>query len=427
MNTLFRIIMGFFQPKNYNLQNFAIFLLVLFNIQYIPLESLGGVSMVKVATMAICPLIFFLKTFKLGKIFMWMALYYGLVMLAAWMHPETFRASTVIYLAMFILMFITYHNLIYLEEIITFDLFLKVVKGMIMAFTICLVLQQISIRMGYPIMPIINLVQILDRSIGANSLSFEPSSAARTMAVLFLAMLRLYEIKFGHAPSVKELYIEARWPTLGFLWSMLTMGSGTAFVALALLAFYFIKKSYALTILPILIVIYFFVPYIDFSPLQRAYEAVNAAMTLDTDEVIETDTSAATRITPMINTFTNLDLMDFKTWFGHGIDYGISFTNAYDRMKNRMLGGVAEYGLLSFIVMIIVVFKCVIKNFISVETLLWLFLFGLSFSNISYVWGAMMIFASVRYFQIKNDRGLLVLEENEDEEEIETDNLENDE
>ena len=417
MNTLFRIIMGFFQPNNYNLRNFAIFLLVLFNIQYIPLESRGGVSLVKVAAMAFCPLIFFLKTFKLGKIFMWMALYYGLVMLAAWMHPETFRATTVIYLAMFILMFITYHNLIYLEEKITFDLFLKVVKGMIMAFTICLVLQQISIRMGYPIMPIINLVQILDRGIGANSLSFEPSSAARTMAVLFLAMLRLYEIKFGHAPTVKELYIEARWPTLGFLWSMLTMGSGTAFVALALLAFYFIKRNYALTILPILIILYFIVPYIEFTPLQRAYEAVNAAMTLDTDEVIETDTSAATRIAPMINTIINLDLMDFQTWFGHGVDYVSTIRNANIRNQLVMIGSIQEYGLLSFIISIVMVFSCVIKKFVSIETLLFTFLFGFSLYNISYIWGTMMIFASVRYFQIQNEIASLEFEDTDNEDE----------
>lgn len=423
MNTIFRFIMGLFQPSNYNLRNFAIFLIVLFNIQYIPLESRGGVSMVKVAVMAICPLVFFLKTFKLTKIFFWMAAYYGLVMLAAWMHPETFRASTIIYLAMFIFMFITFHNLIYIEEMFSYELFLSVVKGLLMAFTICLFLQQISISLGRVQMPIINLTQVLGRGIGANSLSFEPSSAARTMAVLFLAMLRLYEIKFGHAPTVKELFLEARWPLLGFLWSMLTMGSGTAFVALALLAFYFIKRSYALTILPLLIVIYFFVPYIEFTPLQRAYEAVNAAMTLNTDEIIETDTSAATRIAPIINTFTNLDLLDFQTWFGHGIDYGLSFTNATDRMNHRMVGGISEYGLLSFIVMQILIFTCVIRKVISVETLLWLFLFGMAFSNISYVWGAMMIFATVRYFQIQDEQGILefedVLDDDSDNEEEE--------
>lgn len=418
MNTVFRFIMGLFQPSNYNLRNFAIFLIVLFNIQYIPLESRSGVSMVKVAVMAICPIVFFLKTFKLTKIFFWMAAYYGLVMLAAWMYPETFRASTVIYLAMFIFMFITFHNLIYIEEKFSYELFLSVVKGLLMAFTICLILQQISISLGRVQMPIINLTQVLERGIGANSLSFEPSSAARTMAVLFLAMLRLYEIKFGHAPTVKELFLEARWPLLGFLWSMLTMGSGTAFVALALLAFYFIKRNYALTILPILIITYFFIPYIDFAPLQRAYEAVNAAMTLDTDDIIETDSSAAVRIAPMINTITNLDFMDFQTWFGHGIDYGLSFTNAAERMKNRMLGGISEYGLLSFIVMQFVIFSCVIKKVISVETLLWIFLFGLTFANISYTWGAMMIFATIRYFQIQDEQGLLEFDDEVDTEEL---------
>ena len=217
--------------------------------------------------------------------------------------------------------------------------------------------------------------------------------------------------------------MEARWPSLGFLWSMLTMGSGTAFVSLALLAFYFIKRIYVQTIVPLIFVFYFFIPYIEFTPLQRAYDAVNAAMTLETDEIIEKDASAAVRITPMINTLTNLDLLDFETWFGHGIDYGLSVRNVAQRMNHRMMGSISEYGLMSFIVMQILIFTCVIKRFFSVETLFWLFLFGMSFSNISYTWGAMMIFTTVRYFQIQDEKGFLEFDDEDDfEEENEEEN-----
>ena len=423
MNTLFRFIMGLFQPANYNLRNFAIFLLVLFNIQYIPLETRGGVSMVKVGVMAICPIFFFLKTFKITRVFLGMTAYYAFVMIAAWMHPETFRSSTIIYLAMFIFMFITYYNLVYMEHVYEYEAFLNVVKGLMMAFTICLIFQQMAILSGMRQFMLINLDTVLDRGIGANSLSFEPSTFARTMAVLFLALLRLYEIKYGHAPTVKEMFIEARWTMLGFIWSMLTMGSGTAFVALVILSLYFLKRQYVATIVPLLVLVYFIAPYIDFVPLQRAYQTINASMTLDVDEVVEADGSAADRVAPLLNTFTKLDIFDYDTWMGHGIDYVVSQGGLSSRKQWVMVGGIQDYGLLSFIVMQIVIFTCVIRKILSVETLIWIFLFGLTFSNISYTWGAMIVFTTVRYFQLQDEKGLL---EFEDDVEIESEEVEDD-
>ena len=270
---------------------------------------------------------------------------------------------------------------------------------------------------------LINLGSVLDRGIGANSLSFEPSTFARTMAVLFLALLRLYEIKYGHAPTVKEMFVEARWTMLGFIWSMLTMGSGTAFVALVILSLYFLKRQYVATIVPLLVLAYFIAPYIDFVPLQRAYQTINASMTLDVDEVVEADGSAADRVAPLLNTFTKLDIFDYDTWMGHGIDYVASQGGLSSRKQWVMVGGIQDYGLLSFIVMQIVIFTCVIRKILSVETLFWIFLFGMAFSNISYVWGAMIVFTTVRYFQLQDEKGLL---EFEDDVEIESEEVEDD-
>jgi len=278
-------------------------------------------------------------------------------------------------------------------------------------------MQQCALIIGIRNLPIINLTQFLDRGIGANGLSGEPSSAARIMSVLFLSMLRLYEIKYGRPLTIKELYLEAKWPLLGFLWSMTTMGSGTAFIALGLLSFYFIRPQYLFSIVPLLIVLYIAIPYINWPPLQRAHSIVEATMTMETETVIDTDGSAASRVVPLINTITKLNVFDIDTWFGHGIDYTKNMGGYLNKVRGSRIGGIQEYGLLSFIVMQLFVLYCCIYKFKSIETLFWIFLFSATFANVAYVWGAMMIFTVVRYFQVQNKNGELEITDNNEDEE----------
>ena len=40
-----------------------------------------------------------------------------------------------------------------------------------------------------------------------------------------------------------------------------------------------------------------------------------------------------------------------------------------------------------------------------------LFLFGMSFGNIPYTWGVMMLFTTVRYFQLQKETGTLNIDE----------------
>jgi hypothetical protein len=65
---------------------------------------------------------------------------------------------------------------------------------------------------------------------------------------------------------------------------------------------------------------------------------------------------------------------------------------------DKKIGNIDQYGLLSFIVMQICVFVCAFR-FLSLQTMLWAMVFGFSFGNIAYTWGALMIFTSIRYFQ----------------------------
>ena len=409
MNKILKYISLLFSAQSYTLRNFTTFLLLLFCIQYIPIESRAGVSWLKVAAMAICPIILYLRTAKISKALCLTTIYLSIMWIVSLIHYETFRASTLIYTTLFLLLYATYYNLLYCNQVFDIDYFIKLLKGLILTYSACLLIQQSFILIGIAQCPIINLVQALNRSIGANSLSFEPSSSARIMAVAYLGLLRTYQLKMGRLPNVKELFQELRWPSIGFLWAMSTMGSGTAFIALGILSVLFVKRQYLLSIVPSLVAIYFIIPSIEFEPLQRARNAVEITLTLETESVIKTDGSAATRITPLINTLKNIDLLNLNSWIGYGADYIKKFKGPVEQMKKQMIGRIQEFGLFSFIIMQILIYSCAIRKILSIETLLWIFLFSMTFGNVSYTWGAIMIFTAVRYFQEQHEQNLLVI------------------
>ena len=132
-------------------RNFATILLVVFLTQFVWIEG-NTISYAKVGIMALCPILLLIHRppMILGGV------YYIYVVLTASFHPDTFRASTLIYLLIFILMYIVFYSFIYAGAF-TLDYFTKVVKWLILAYGLCLVMQQICIILGIRFMPFINL------------------------------------------------------------------------------------------------------------------------------------------------------------------------------------------------------------------------------------------------------------------------------
>lgn len=382
--------------KYITLRNFAAFLIVVFCIRYIPIDTRASVSYFKIAVSLICPFVFVLVTPKINKTFFLILLYAVLVFSTAFLHFKTFRWTTILFLFSYLLMFQTFYNLIYEKKVFTLDFFTRFLEGFILAYFFLLLVQQIALVVGITYLPIINLTQFLDRGIGANSLSGEPSVSARVLTVLFLSLLRMYEIKYGRSLTFLEIYRVAKWPTIGFVWCMLTMGSGTAFIALGIISLYFVKRQHAFWVIPLIVLVYLYVPYVEFEPLQRAYRSFNAFLTLDADIVRSADGSAAARLVPLVNTITSIDITRWETWFGNGVDYSLKEGFFSDII---MIGEIGNYGLLSFLIAQCLVFSCAIRKVFSIETLIWIGLFNMSLTNTPYVWGVVMILTTVKYFQ----------------------------
>ena len=378
---------------------FATLLMVMLCVQIVPIEG-DGVSNLKVALMALTPIIFIFKTPVVSK-----PLFWGTVLWLTCYFCASFqsymRFSTIGYFGMFIMTFIVFYNLVY-QGAFSFSYFKRLLRALIIVFAVVLILQQICMLIGVKSFWLLNLDNQAFLAIDKlHSLTIEPSHSARILAVVMLGYLRCLQIENdGKRVALKVLFSkENRVVTILFLYAMLTMGSGTAFVALGILCLYFITWRNVWYVAPILIGFLAVSSLLEVKQLTRAVNTMQATMTGDGMQVIEADGSAAARILPIFNTFTHADLTQKDTWFGKGTLEKQKVTDTLKSLKNSRLPIVEQYGLLAAILSFILVYTCMIKRILSIETLMFAMLFAFTLSNVYYVWGCMMIISSVRYFQ----------------------------
>ena len=392
--------------RSSGLTQFTTVFIILFCTYYIPIDGLGGVCMSKVMCMVCILLPFLLYSFKASKALIIGCIYLIWQFIVADFHLETFRWSTIMYSALFIFSYTAFYNLINIEKVFTIDLFIKICKWIIIAYFIVCIIQQSFIIIGIKNFLAINLYS-LDRGLGCSSLCREPSTFGRFMLVFYYAYVKCNEYKRDEGPfTLRELFSsEHKWISIMFLWMMLTMGSGTAYVCLILFSLYFVRWHNWYYVIPVLTICYGLIQASGIEALDRATSTIEATTTLDKDVVMETDGSASARITPLLNTLS-ADYTKTGTWFGYGIDAGIA--DKYNRTIFH------DYGLIFYIITLLLCFTCA-YNFWSLGTI---FMFagvgGGAGGNIQYAWALMMVMTCVKYFY-KNRYNPEIYEEEEEE------------
>ena len=263
--------------------------------------------------------------------------------------------------------------------------------------------QQMCVLVGLRNMPLLNLQNQSFLSITKlPSLTLEPSHSARILTFTMLGYLRCMEIKKGERISLQEWFSpEQRIVTFSFLWSMLTMGSGTAFVGMGVLSLYFITRKTVIYIIPLIIGMFMLGQSMELKQMDRAVALAEAASTGSAEEAMAADGSGATRIIPVMNVFTKTDVTQLETWIGKKSMEKDKYW--WKRTDTKIYD---QYGLIAFIISLVFIYSCVIRHFFSIETLLYLILLGFTLGNIYYAWGCLMIMTGVTYFQkicIEND------------------------
>lgn len=371
----------------------AVVTLVIMSVQMLAIEG-WTVSIPKVVFMAMTPLFLFAKARVVSKALLLALLYLFVTVAMMFIQFGSVRTSTFYYAALFLLTFNLYYTLVYFKQAFTLDGFIGVLKGLIYAYAICLALQQVCVLVGLRYMPVINLMNLPYYDLfHLNTLAIEPSHAARLLTVFFYAYLKMLEIKHGSILPISQLWGEHKRVIIAFLYTMLCIGSGTAFVGLAIISLYFVRKQYALLVVCAAFAFYMAVPYIDYEPLNRAMSTFNAALTGDTELVRQVDNSAASRVNIILDTFRYLDFSDSATWLGNGVDAASSFGKA-------IVAAITYYGLLSYICKLIFIFACCFSGLFSLEVLMFILLFSMDVGNVAYAYAMLMVFSTVKYFRL---------------------------
>ena len=378
----------------------ATIMLVLFNIMFVPIEQ-GPFSPVKITLMGLCPLIFIAKKPIVTKALVLAAIYWVVCYTLSLLKGEM-RFSTLGFLGMYLILYINYYSFI-VKGTFTLEYFTKVLKYLIIAYAVVLIGQQMCVLVGLRNMPLLNLQNQFFLSITKlPSLTLEPSHSARILTFTMLGYLRCMEIKKGKRISLQEWFSpEQRIVTFSFLWSMLMMGSGTAFVGMGVLSFYFITRKTVIYIIPLIIGMFMLGQSMELKQMDRAVALAEAASTGSAEEAMAADGSGATRIIPVMNVFTKTDVTQLETWIGKKNMEKDKYW--WKRTDTKIYD---QYGLIAFIISLVFIYSCVIRHFFSIETLLYLILLGFTLGNIYYAWGCLMIMTGVTYFQkicIEND------------------------
>lgn len=371
-------------------KNLAILTLLVLSIQLCGFEG-TTVSIYKVVYMGFTPLLLLVRSPKLSKAILLSILFWGTTFLLMVIQYENQRVSTLYYTLFYLSAFCLFYNLLWVEHSFQLREAISTIRFFIHLYVIVLLLQQAFLLVGIRSFYLINLYPTRWHSFfHLSSLAIEPSQAARLMTVFMYAFLKLNEFQNGRPMSIKELLGIHKWTVYGFLYFMFAIGSGTAMVGLAILLLYFFRKQYVMLIVVLAFSFYFLVPYINYDPLTRAMNTFDATLSLDESEVTRADQSAASRVNQLIS-LKYTDFSDELTWLGHGID-AIS-------KGPKTLKVIYDYGLISYILKLLLFFSCALCGLFSLSTLMFIILFSMNIGNVAYCFAALMVFSLVKYFQ----------------------------
>lgn len=325
-------------------------------------------------------------------------------------HPETMRWSTVIYSCMFIISFITYKHLLY-KDIFRIENFEKLIRYLIYAYTLVLIIQQICVLLGLPIFNLSNYSPAEPWKL--NSLTSEPSHSARIVGLLMYCYIVIKEIMLNRKYNLKNDLKVDKWIWFSFFWTMITMGSGTAFLFIFLVLSVFLSFRNLIILLLVFIILIGAITFFEIKAFDRTWKVFLATLTLDTNKIIAADPSASVRIVPFIIISQLVDFTTFNDWFGYGVDYVKSIFST-----NVRIGGLSEgftgggmfqvwldYGLLSFLLFVYFTFSATYLKDSIVSVFFWFLLVFMYGVNSQIVWVTIVLLFTLNYFKQQYKRG----------------------
>lgn len=384
----------------------ASIIIIVMGMQLVAIEGYG-ISWIKVCLMALTPIIYIFRVPFVSRA-VWGAACYWLLCYIPASFNEEMRFSTLGYMGMFLMTYIVFYNLLYTGAF-TLLQFKKLLKFLLLLYGGILLIQQICVIIGLHYMPFFNLVG--EEYYAWNrlpTLSCEPSHTARIISAIMFGYIQCIEIEENKKVSLVQLFNKRnRFVTISYLWLILTMGSGTGWIGLAILCLYFVRLRTFFYVIPVFFSVFFILQHFDNKQLKRATVAIEATLTGNTSQIFKSDGSASVRIIPLVNTLTKTDLSQKDSWIGKGTYTANRVEKNEWKNLDRKLGIVEQYGLLGLLGSLILLYSCAIRCFFSIETFYFIILLLCSLGNEYFSWFMVLIFTAIRYFQKQRGNGCL--------------------
>ncbi len=363
----------------------------------------GDRNLLLIAVMSISPII--LIAYKqFYKIDIWLVLLAcSLLIGPLFLHPSSLRWSTIFYSWMFFMTFMAYNRLLF-SNFFNVNHFVKLLQFLIIAYFITLLLQQFCVLYGLPVFNLSNYNP--NEPWKLNSLSAEPSHSGRILGLLFYSFIEVKELINKKKYALKIDFNQDKWFWFAFIWTMLTMGSSTAFLFLALIYFKLFGFRNIFINSFMTLCIFIFLNFLDISQINRLSETIKAFFTFDIKNIISADHSASIRIVPFFIIFKKLEILSMNGMFGHGIDSVSSFLYRYlPGAGNNISGGGFfqiwyEYGFFTFLFLLIFSLKAIGSRMSLMNYLFWgllVFLYGI---NSQITWLCVILLSTINYFRI---------------------------
>lgn len=388
-----------------NYQKTAYFFLVLLImvLAVSPAFSLGegNRNLLLIVVMSMSPILIIAFN-KYHKVDLWIiAFLVSIITIPILNHPQSMRWSTVLYSCMFGLSFMAYSRLLTKSNLQPIK-YLKILKILILAYAITLLIQQFCVLFGLPIFNVSNYVTSTPWKL--NSLAAEPSHSARIVALLMYSYIVIKELILYRNYNFKKDFKKDKWVWLAFIWTMITMGSGTAFLFLPLMLLKILKRKSIIPLTLISIAVFGLMNILGVDAFERTLKVAEALITLDKDIIIRADHSASLRIVPFIILMSMLSLSTIDGWFGHGIDYVSSFlSNFIPGVPEGYVGGGLlqlwmEYGFICFFIFFVGSISHIVKRNNRLSILFWFLLIFMYGVNNQIVWLCSVLLFTNKYF-----------------------------
>lgn len=264
-------------------------------------------------------------------------------------HPESFRLSTVMYSILFIIGFVFFSKMLQKSRI-SYLHFSKFIRFIIFAYFFVLVIQQISLILGLPV-----LNGILYQGLKLNALAIEPSNIGQILPIFMLFDIKMVEHLWGRKMTLKEYYNADRKKIGAAIYVLLTCGSVACIFVLFILSLYFFNKRNLLIGILSLFVLGGIFLSLDLPVTSRIRSLIPAVLSMDASVIYGVDSSASARIGPYIIYANNFNIFNINTWLGYGCDYAGEFmtttlTGVFDG-NTYGIGGLInfmlDYGLIA--------------------------------------------------------------------------------